>query len=483
MHEIDALNGDTMNRIRRDLAIFALLLALMLMVLPARAAQVSFKNVSVHDPSVMRAEDGRWYIYGSHMQAAWSDDLVNWKMFSKLDKCTLQPAYAKVFTEALSFARTGTFWAPDVIRLRDGRYYMYYCCCEGSSPLSALGVAVSDSPEGPFEQVQILLKSGYAGYDATRLPNAIDPCVFFDASGERLYMVYGSYSGGIFLLELDPETGLILDGQAPYGIHLLGGNHSCIEAPYIIYNDQTGYYYLFLSFGGLGVNDGYNIRVCRSKRVEGPYEDAAGQAMLDCACKPGNFWNNDDIAPYGTKLMGGYRFEKPEGAGGKKPTTVRSPGHNSVCYDETSGRWVLIHHTRFAATGDRYIVQTRELFFNAYGWPVVAPVRMIRGEDMPEDAAFEAAGDWQVLSHGQDVNTMEHVSEGVRIDADGVITGAGEGRLTLDGAGELSITLDGVTYSGAALVGYDADQDAFVSAFTAMSEDGRTLWGIRSALD
>ena len=169
--------------------LFAIMAALILLALPARAAEVKFKNVSVHDPSVMRTEDGRFYIYGSHMQAAWSDDLVDWKMFSKLEKCNLQPNYAVEFKEALSFAKTGTFWAPDVIRLSDGRYYMYYCCCEGSSPLSALGVAVSDSPEGPFENVQILLRSGYAGYDATKYPNAIDPCVFFDAAGERLYMV------------------------------------------------------------------------------------------------------------------------------------------------------------------------------------------------------------------------------------------------------------------------------------------------------
>lgn len=221
-------------------AIVALIAGICLLLLSVacaeQAPEVHFKDVSVHDPSIMRTQDGRYYIYGSHMQAAWSDDLVQWKMFSKLDKCRLQPDYAIEFHEALTWAKTGTFWAPDVIQLADGRYYMYYCCCEGSSPLSALGLAVSDSPEGPFTNVQILLKSGGSGYDATVLPNAIDPCVFFDSTGERLYMAYGSYSGGIYLLELDPATGLILPGQEEYGIHLLGGNHSCIEAPYIVYN-------------------------------------------------------------------------------------------------------------------------------------------------------------------------------------------------------------------------------------------------------
>ena len=217
--------------------LFALTALLLALVVPAQAAQVKFGNASVHDPSVLY-DDGTYYIYGSHMQAARSADLVNWKLFSKLDKCTLQPNYAVEFKEALTYAETGTFWAPDVIRLSDGRYYMYYCCCEGSKPLAALGVAVADSPEGPFENLRILLKSGEPGYDATKLPNAIDPCVFFDAD-ERLWMVYGSYSGGIFLLELDSETGLVRDGQEPYGIRLLGGNHACIEGPYMRSEEHT----------------------------------------------------------------------------------------------------------------------------------------------------------------------------------------------------------------------------------------------------
>lgn len=456
-------------------AILALLLAL---ALPAQAAQVKFKNASVHDPSVLRTDDGRYYIYGSHMQAAWSEDLVNWQMFSRLDKCNLQPDYASEFREALTFAQTGSFWAPDVIQLKDGRYYMYYCCCEGSRPLSALGLAVSDSPEGPFENVAILLKSGYEGYDATKLPNAIDPCVFFDKTGERLYMVYGSYSGGIFLLELDPETGLIRDGQEEYGIRLLGGNHACIEGPYMAYNADTDYYYLFLSFGGLGVNDGYNIRVCRSKNVEGPYEDAAGNAMSDCMCDPWSFWDNDDIAPYGVKLMGGYAFFPLPGENSEKAAAVRSPGHNSVYFDEGTGRWFLIHHTRFASTGDRYIVQAREMFFNDFGWPVVAPTRWA-GDGLPEDYAYEPFGTYKVLFHGQDVNTVEHTSVALSFNDDFTVGGAMSGGFANDRTGAMNLTLDGVEYRGFYLPGYDADQDEFVATFTAMSEDGQTLWGVR----
>ena len=454
--------------------IFCLCALFLTLCVPA-LAKVKFKNVALHDPAVIKAEE-EYYFYGSHMQGAKSTNLYEFKNFSNLDKCNLQPNYAKEFSEALTYAKASTFWAPDVIRLGDGRYYMYYCCCEGSSPLSALGVAVGDTPEGPFRNIQVLLYSGGPGYDATHYPNAIDPCVFFDASGERLYMVYGSYSGGIFLLELDPETGLLLPDQG-YGTHLLGGNHSCIEAPYIVYNPETEYYYLFLSFGGLAANDGYNIRVCRARSPEGPYEDAAGNSMLDCKCKPGHYFNNDEIAPYGTKLMGSYLFRPLPGENSDKENAVRSPGHNSVFYDEELGKWFLFHHARFAKTGEQYRLQARELYFNQDGWPVISPVRYT-----PEtETDIEMTGSFKVLSHERDVNPVEHVSEEVQFNADGTFSGARNGTYEWSG-NSLTLNMDGLTWRGHVGVGYDDEQDADTTCFTLLSEDGEALWGILATI-
>ena len=275
------------------------------------------KNVAVHDPSIIKAEDGFYYIYGSHMAAAKSKDLIDWTLISRDASnggCTLVENVQTEMKEALSYARTNTFWAPDVVQLADGKYYMYYCTCQGSSPLSTLGYAVADKPEGPYKNLGIILKSGYGGYNATYYPNVIDPCLFYDKE-DRLWMVYGSYSGGIFILEMDKQTGLPLEGQANggYGTKLLGGNHARIEAPYIMYSPDTDYYYLFLSFGGLNANDGYNIRVARSRNPDGPYEDALGQQMIRCMGRPGSFFNDPDYAPYGVKLMGGYEFRAAEG--------------------------------------------------------------------------------------------------------------------------------------------------------------------------
>ena len=187
-------------------------------------------------------------------------------------------------------------------------------------------------------------------------------------------MVYGSYSGGIYMLRMDESTGFPSPGQG-YGKKLLGKNHSRIEAPYILYSPQTDYYYLFLSYGGLGAQDGYNIRVCRGASPDGPYVDALGQEMTGAGGRAGSFFNDADYEGFGTKLMGGYAFQQAK-EGGRKPRAYRSPGHNSAYYDAESGRYFLVFHTRFAGAGESHQVRVHQMFFDGAGWPLVLPCGM-----------------------------------------------------------------------------------------------------------
>ena len=126
-----------------------------------------------------------------------------------------------------------------------------------------------------------------------RYPNCIDPCVFYDEQG-KLWMSYGSWSGGILMLELDEETGLrdydvtYATARAritvdPYfGTKIAGGYYASGEASYIEY--IGGYYYLFMTYGGLAAggvagdynNGGYQMRVFRSQNPDGPYVDSKG---------------------------------------------------------------------------------------------------------------------------------------------------------------------------------------------------------------
>jgi arabinan endo-1,5-alpha-L-arabinosidase len=461
----------------RSLAV-ALALMLMCFALPVAAGGApTFTDAYVHDPSILKA-DGWYYIYGSHMTAAKSQDLMNWQMIS-LDAhkgCTLVTDVQNQMKDALSWAKTDTFWAPSVERLADGKYYMVYCCCEGSSPLSAMGLAVSDSPEGPFVDKGVFLRSGMTGigeggkpYDATVDPNVIDADVFHDANGQ-LWMVYGSYSGGIFILKMDESTGLPIPGQG-YGKMLLGKNHSRIEGPYVLYSPDTQYYYLFLSFGGLDASGGYNIRVCRSKSPDGPYVDALGRDMISCGGPDGSFFDDKAIEPYGVKLMGGFRFMPLSGVMPLPEQAYKSPGHNSAWYDQETGRYFLIFHTRFSALGDEFRDRVHEFWFNEDGWPVVSPLRYAGGA--PE-LTGGAPGAWRLLLHEKDVNTFQHRSKAVTLNADGTIAGEMTGAWD-DG----SVTLDGVTYRGGFAAGYDAERKEWVRTLTMLSASGEALWGIQ----
>lgn len=460
----------------------ALTLICLSLALPALAegdsAPPAFIDAYVHDPSILKA-DGWYYIYGSHMTAAKSRDLLSWQMISTDAKedCTLVADVQNQMGDALSWAKTDTFWAPCVTRLADGRYYLYYCCCEGSSPLSAMGLAVSESPEGPFEDRGVFLRSGMRGngengtpYDATAEPNVIDAHVFYDANG-GLWMVYGSYSGGIFFLKMDESTGLPVSGQG-YGKKLLGRNHSRIEGPYILYSPDTRYYYLFLSFGGLDAAGGYNIRVCRSETPDGPYVDALGQDMVACGGPDGSFFDDKAIEPYGVKLMGGFRFMPLDGVTALPEQAYKSPGHNSAYYDDETGRYFLIFHTRFSALGDEFRDRVHEFWFNEDGWPVVAPLRYAGEVPEPEG---ELEGAWRLLLHEKDINAFQHRSKAVTFAADGSIAGEITGAWDADGV----ITLDGIRYQGLFSVGYDAERKEWVRTLTMLSASGEALWGVQ----
>ena len=109
--------------------------------------------------------------------------------------------------------------------------------------------------------------------------NAIDP-FRVDSSDGRAYLAFGSFWSGIKLRELDPETGKLLRGDTPR-VALASRHGGAIEAASILEHDRK--FYLFVSFDQCckGVASTYNIRVGRADRIEGPYRDKDGEAMLE----------------------------------------------------------------------------------------------------------------------------------------------------------------------------------------------------------
>ncbi|MFU0827622.1 MAG: GH43-C domain-containing protein [Lachnoclostridium sp.] len=442
------------------------------------------KNVSVHDPSVIKVND-TFYIFGSHLAGAKSTDFMNWTLIGNGVKKSnpIIPNATEEMKEAFTWAKTNTFWAPDVVQLADGKYYMYYCNCEGSSPLSCLGIAVSDNVEGPYKNLGIILKSGMESdelsedgdtYDATRQPNVVDPCVFYDKEG-RLWMMYGSYSGGIFILELNPETGTPL--EKGYGKRILGGNHVRIEGAYVQYVPETDYYYMFLSFGGLASDGGYNIRVVRSKNPDGPYYDAAGNDMINCKGADGTFFDDNAIYKYGTKLMGNFRFDWVEGEKNKIRRGYVSPGHNSTYYNENTHEFFLIFHTRFEGKGETHQVRVHQMYMNENGWPVVLPYRYT-GETFGTYKEEDVAGIYKYINHGNSISADVTVSKLIELKSDHTIIGAVTGNWQLKGDGKtIEITIGDEAYSGVVTKQWDEQGEKNVMVFSALSEKGIAIWG------
>jgi arabinan endo-1,5-alpha-L-arabinosidase len=410
-------------------------------------------------------------------------------------------------------------WANNVTQLADGRFYMYPNLSQGDAPRASIGLAIAEDVEGPYAFQEIFLQSGMWGeisedginiYDPAIHPNTIDPHVFYDQE-DKLWMVYGSYSGGIFILEMDPVSGLPFEGQG-YGKHLMGGNHSRIEGPFIMYSPHTGYYYLFVSFGGLAYRDGYNIRVARSLNPDGPFYDALGNDMAEVKSNPNlPLFDDASIAPYGQKLFGDHFWTRDDREPGvSSGHGYSSPGHNSAYYDAEMRKYFLVFHSRFPYQGEHHQVRVHEMFMNADGWPVVAPYRWVPYRHIPyrnipftvgeypwyrdrcrhkswcwnlETVALEeTVGEYKLINHGKDIvgDIVEPVS--VYLNGNGTITGDLNGSWARFWGNRITVEIEGAgLFEGVMSRGWNETSEQFVVTFTAQSAEGVSVWASQLA--
>lgn len=444
----------------------------------------TFTNATVHDPDHIYVA-GTHYFFGSHLQVAASDDLMSFNQVAE-GVTPANPLFEDVtqeLAEALEWAESDTLWAPDIIQLDDGRFYMYYNACRGDSPRSAMGVAVADEITGPYTDLGVFLKSGMWDqisedgtiYDARVHPNVVDPDVFLDEDG-RLWMVYGSFSGGIFILELDPGTGFPYPDQG-YGKHLWGGNHARVEGAAVHWDEEQGYYYMFVTYGGLDSTGGYNIRVARAEQPDGPYLDASGRNMAEVKADPSlPLFDDASIADSAVKLAGNHQFTRELGAPGSgSGTGYVSPGGSTVFPHPETDELMIGFHTRFPGGGETHQIRVHQLIPDVDGWPVLAPFRY-GGGALTQPTADQLSGAYAVVDHApRDITAEIHASEQVILDEDGTIRGERSG--TWSGtASAAELTLDGAAYTGVFTTQWHPDRQAWVPTFTGLSPDGAALW-------
>jgi arabinan endo-1,5-alpha-L-arabinosidase len=229
-------------------------------------------DLDIHDPSTIIKCKSKYYIFGTGrgIVSKSSTNKVYWSSGTRVF------ATAPAWTTNVVSGFNGFFWAPDVI-YQHGRYCLYYSVSSWGKQVSAIGLVTNPTLD-PTDPAYQWTDRGPVIQSTNGSPyNAIDPGISHDASG-NLWLVFGSFWNGIYLVQLDLETGLRSSSSAtPYR---LAYNNS-IEAACIFRHGS--YYYLFVNWGTCckGVKSTYNIRVGRSAEITGPYLDRSGVDMAN----------------------------------------------------------------------------------------------------------------------------------------------------------------------------------------------------------
>jgi arabinan endo-1,5-alpha-L-arabinosidase len=235
-------------------------------------------NVNLHDPSIIATETG-WVSFATGIERAAdggmprtksSPDGITWAETGAIPGGL--PAW---IADELGYTPLN-LWAPN-IGIHDGSAYLYYAASSFGRNNSIIGLMTNPAfnparpAEGWIDQGMVQRSRASDNF------NAIDPFRINTSDG-RSWLVFGSFWGGIRLVELDPATGMRLGRGVPLPIASRGG--WAIESPALL--EHEGGFYLFVSFDLCcrGINSTYRIMVGRADRIEGPYRDRNGKPML-----------------------------------------------------------------------------------------------------------------------------------------------------------------------------------------------------------
>jgi arabinan endo-1,5-alpha-L-arabinosidase len=294
------------------------------------AAQLPvYGNYHAHDPSRIIKQDGTYYVFytSQGIVKKTSTDLRNWT-----DGSPIFPGNPPSWTTNAVPGFTGFFWAPDVIYL-NGTNYLYYSVSSFGSQVSAIGlVTTTNLATGPWiDQGAVIQSINGNAY------NCIDPCPLVDTNG-TMWLTFGSYWNGIYLVQLDPATGKRISANST--LTWLAYNSS-IEASYLC--QHGGYYYLFVNWNTCcsGIDSTYNIRLGRSTSVTGPYLDRNSVNLV---------------------IGGGSMFLE---------STARfiGPGHAGI-FNDNGTNWFTYHYYDGNNNGAPTLGLNR-LFWSADDWPVL----------------------------------------------------------------------------------------------------------------
>ena len=213
------------------------------------------------DPYILLHE-GKYYLYSTNAptsgyQVSVSDDLAQW----------VDHGYCLKADDVYGTPTSSTgFWAPEVYEYQ-GKFYLVYTVAEH------LGVAVADSPLGPFRNSA----TSFLFDDRT-----IDGHLFFDGDG-KVYLYFVKCQNGNHIYGVEFDMGTLRPKGEP--VHLLSPQSgtwekvsgTVAEGPFVL--KHNGLYYLTYSANGY-TSQNYALGSATSASPLGTFTRTAGNPFL-----------------------------------------------------------------------------------------------------------------------------------------------------------------------------------------------------------
>ena len=474
---------------------------------------------NVHDPSVVLADDGYYYMYQTdasygnahvgegqargHFYCRRSKDLVNWEfmgptmhgvptwMKAKLNEIRKAMGLGASTTDFRNQNQFG-YWAPCVRRISKDLYRMYYVVTlpgtiNGAGTWSErcfIGLMETKNPADidswvdkgfvvtNYSDLELNYKVSATDYAHCYFKyNAIDPSLIINEKGEH-WLIYGSWHSGFAAMQLDPSTGKPLhalgnpwgkENEASYGKFIytrqLGNRWQASEAPEVVYHD--GYYYLFIAYDELSV--AYNTRVVRSKNIDGPYYDITGKDVTN---------HGGDAYPI---LTHPYKFGNHHGWVGISHCAV---------FNDGKGNWYYASQQRFpenykgnANSNALMLGGVRSIIWTSDGWPLVLPERYA-GITQKAITETELLGDWQHINLAYRYKKQD-ASVAMTLGSDHKVkSGWKAGKAWTFDASKNVLTIDNERFYLRRELDWEANPRKETIVYVGLSKDGKTTyWG------
>lgn len=463
---------------------------------------------NVHDPTVVLAEDGYFYMYqtdasygnahvaGGHFHGRRSKDLVTWEylggvmkklpdwVIPKLNEIRVAMGLSATTASANDFG----YWAPCVRKVKDGLYRMYYSIvCPGLidgegtwGERAFIGMMENSNPadnEGWVDKGFVITNASDRGLNYHVKPNdwancyykwnAIDPSYIITPENEH-WLIYGSWHSGIVALELNGETGKPkqtlgnpwADNTVPteYGKLIFtrqaGNRWQGSEAPEVVYNAKTGYYYLFVAYDALDIP--YNTRVARSKNISGPYYGIDGK----------NVSEGGDILPIVTHP---YKFSNSDGWVGIAHCAI---------FEDGNGNWYYSSQGRLPESVNIHIMMghVRSIRWTDDGWPVVMPERY---GAVPKVAITEAEliGNWEHINLSYSYGRQKESTAMVLNSSKKVSKGSWDGASWSYDSDKQILTIGGTKLYLQREVDWEVAPRTHTIVYSGLDAKGNSLWG------